>query len=168
MTISAVDHTQDFVRFWQSEFPNKQCPAVPKKPDDLGITEVLALESWNNGKLFQNLFGNSGKGTQTLPADVQLRLNSNALLPQDAPALRAANLEHLAQQCEEVGQRQQDQRLADEAIKGRKEYLEAKKQSEMWANASLSERYVMAPPSPEAVARARAEWGITGKANWEK
>ena len=29
-------------------------------------------------------------------------------------------------------------------------------------------KMAMNPPSPEAVARARAEWNISGKADWEK
>ena len=164
----AFDHTDNFVRFWNFEFPGKQCPALPKKPEELNITAQMALSTWDSGKLWQNLFSNSSQGSQPLPADVALRLNKGELLPQDAPALRAANLEHFAQNCEQLAQRQQDQRLVDQATEGRKRYLEQKKQSEIWANSGFNERLAMAPPTPESIARARAEWGITGQAEWEK
>tara|TARA_Y100001968_G_C19005920_1_gene548178 strand:+ start:223 stop:363 length:141 start_codon:yes stop_codon:yes gene_type:complete len=36
------------------------------------------LENWDQGKLNQNVFGNAEQGV-SLPADVQLRLQSNAL-----------------------------------------------------------------------------------------
>ena len=128
----------------------------------------MALESWNGGKLHQNLFGNSSLGSQPLPADVELRRRNNELLPQDAPSLRAANLEYLAQQAELVGQQQQDQRFVDQAELGRKEYLQAKKQAEVWGEATFGQRLAMAPPTPESIERARAQWGITGKASWEE
>ncbi len=164
----AFDYTADFAQFWASEFDSLPCPPIPQKPEDLSLTARMALSAWNDGKLHQNLFGNSSLGSQPLPADVETRRRNNQLLPQDAPALRAANLEHLAVQVEQLGQRQQDQRLADEAIKGRKAYLEEKKRAEAWSNASYSERLVMAPPTPEAVASARESWGITGKPEWQK
>ena len=123
----AFDHTDNFVRFWNFEFPGKQCPALPKKPEELDITAQMALSAWDSGKLWQNLFGNSSTGSQPLPADVELRRRNNELLPQDAPSLRAANLEYLAQQAELVGQQQLDQRFAEQAELGRKEYLQAKR-----------------------------------------
>ena len=71
--------------------------ALPKKPEELDITAQMALSAWDSGKLWQNLFSNASQGSQPLPADVALPLNKGELLPQDAPARRAANLEHFAQ-----------------------------------------------------------------------
>ena len=96
-----------------------------------------------------------------LPADVLLRLNTNSLEPQDAPSLRAANLEHLAQKCEQLGQQQQDQRLVDSVTAGRKQYLEEKKSFDAWGKASFGERLAAAPPTPQSVAAAKKAWGIS-------
>ena len=74
-----------------------------KSSNKLNITEKLALENYDQGQLFQNLFGNSGLGVG-LPGDVQLRLQRNELQPQDASALRAANLPYFAEQCEALGE----------------------------------------------------------------
>ena len=155
-----LDHTENFVKFWKSEFPNVLCPPLPKSPSDLSLGARLVLENWDEGRLHQNLFGNSGRG-QNLPADVLLRLNTNSLEPQDAPSLRAANLEHLAQKCEQLGQQQQDQRLVDSVTAGRKQYLEEKKSFDAWGKASFGERLAAAPPTPQSVAAAKKAWGIS-------
>ena len=66
-------HLEEFVKYYQTEFPGKPVPPMPKTPQELNITERLSLANWNNGILYQNLFGNSGLG-QNLAADTQLRL----------------------------------------------------------------------------------------------
>ena len=166
MTISTIDHNEAFARFWRTEFNSMKCPPVPAKPDELGLTVQMALQSYQGGALYQNLFGS--KGSAKLPADVSVRRNAAQSIPQDADGLRQAGLEYEAQQAELRRQQLQDQELALKAEQGRKQFLEQKKAYEQWSNASLSERMVMAPPTPESIARAREEWGITGRANWEK
>ena len=89
---------------------------MPKSSQELNISEKLVLENYDQGRLFQDLFGNSGLGVG-LPGDVQLRLQKNELLPQDAAALRAANLPHYAQQCEDLGEAIEKQQIIDETAK---------------------------------------------------
>ena len=37
-----------------------------------------------------------------------------------------------------------------------------------WQNMSPMQRMLMNPPSPEAIQRCREEWGIDGRADWER
>ena len=111
-----INYLEQWVNFYQTEFPTQSVPPMPKSSSDLNITEKLALENYDQGRLFQNLFGNSGLGVG-LPGDVQLRLQRNELLPQDAAALRAANLPHYAQQCEDLGDAIEKQQVIDETAK---------------------------------------------------
>ena len=99
-----------------------------------------------------------------MPADTVARRNSDQLQESDIPHLRAAGLEWEAQQLANRVQRQQDQRLVDvsraeaEASKAQKERYAA------WSNATFLERLAMSGgPSPEAIAQAREQWGITGQ-----
>ena len=79
-----MNYLNEWVEFYRSEFPSAaSIPPMPKSLEDIkSITVRMTLENYNQGKLFQNLFGNSGLGV-ALPADVQLRLQRNELLPQD-------------------------------------------------------------------------------------
>ena len=144
-----INYLEQWVNFYQTEFPTQSVPPMPKSLNELNITEKLALENYDQWRLFQNLFGNSGLGVG-LPGDVQLRLQRNELLPQDAAALRAANLPHYAQQCEDLGDAIEKQQVIDETAK-LKAWQELDPMSKLAAN----------PPSPQAVAQARAAWGIS-------
>ena len=155
-----INHLEQWVNFYQSEFPAKSVPPMPKSAQELNITEKLALENYDQGKLFQNLFGNSGMGVG-LPGDVQLRLQRNELLPQDAAALRAANLPHYAQQCEALGQAIEQQQVIDETAKLQE--INAAKEAKLkaWQEMNPMERLAANPPSAQAVAQARAAWQIS-------
>ena len=155
-----INHLEQWVKFYQSEFPAKSVPPMPKSSQELNITEKLALENYDQGKLFQNLFGNSGMGVG-LPGDVQLRLQRNELLPQDAAALRAANLPHYAQQCEALGEAIEKQQVIDETAKLQE--INAAKEAKLkaWQEMNPMERLAANPPSAQAVAQARAAWGIS-------
>ena len=160
MTIPSVDYSAEFASWWQSAFPGTQCPPVPKSPNDLGMTQRMALTA-DNPILAQNLFGNSGRGSVPLPADTQARLNQGQLQPQDAPHLRAAGLEHYAQQVELMGQRAIDQRLVDQTIASQKSYEQERQRSAAWSEAGLLARLGHTPVDPQVAARFRKQWGIS-------
>ena len=159
-----IDHTADFAKWWSQTFPGTQCPPLPKKKGELGLTAEIALQS-DNPALFQNLFGNGGLGSSPMPADTVTRRKSGQLLPQDIPHLRAAGLEWEAQQVQQLNQRQQDQRAADAFLTLQKR----NRQSDRTVQECISEtshdrwaRMLSNPPSPQAIAAARAAWGVTG------
>ena len=159
--MSAFDYTVDFANWWTRTFPGTQCPAVPKKPEQLGLSARMAMET-DNPILFQNLFG--GLGSTNLPADTVMRRNSGQLQASDIPHLRAAGLEYEAQQLEQQTQRILDQRAADDLLA-----LQKRNRQTDWAvQARASEtshdrwaRMLSNPPSPQAIAQARAAWGVS-------
>ena len=158
--MSAFDHTVDFANWWTRTFPGTQCPALPKKPEQLGMSARMALEQ-DNPILFQNLFG--GLGSTNLPADTVMRRNSGQLQGSDVPHLRAAGLEYEAQQLEQQVQRQMDQRMADQALSSRENYKEAMARSKAWSDSGILARMGHTPLTPEQIADNRRRYGITGR-----
>ena len=158
--MNRIDHTVDFANWWTRTFPGTQCPAVPKKPDDLGLSARMAMET-DNPILFQNLFGSHG--STNLPADTVMRRNSGQLQGSDVPHLRAAGLEYEAQQLEQQVQRQMDQRMADQALSSRENYQQAMARNAQWNQMGVLERMGHQPLSPEVIAENRRRWGITGR-----
>ena len=155
-----IDYLEQWVNFYQNEFPGKPVPPMPKSSNKLNITEKLALENYDQGRLFQNLFGNSGLGVG-LPGDVQLRLQRNELQPQDASALRAANLPYFAEQCEALGEAIEKQQVIDETAK--LEQINAAKAAKVkaWSEMDAMSRMAANPPRPQTAPQARAAWGIS-------
>ena len=158
--MSAFDHTVDFANWWTRTFPGTQCPPVPKKPEQLGLSARMALES-TAPILFQNLFGSHG--STNLPADTVMRRNSGQLQGSDVPHLRAAGLEAEAQQLEQRVQQQMDQRMADQALSSRENYKEAMARSKAWSDSGILARMGHTPLTPEQIADNRRRYGITGR-----
>ena len=158
--MSAFDHTVDFANWWTRTFPGTQCPAVPKTPEDLGLSARMALES-DAPILFQNLFGSHG--SKNLPADTVMRRNSGQLQASDIPHLRAAGLEYEAQQLEQQSQRLMDQRMADQALSSRENYVQAMARSKAWNESGILARMGHTPLDPQVIAENRRKWGITGR-----
>ena len=159
-----IDHTADFATWWSQTFPGTQCPPLPKKRGDLGLTAEIALQS-DAPALFQNLFSNGGLGSGSMPADTVARRNSGQLLSQHIPHLRVAGLEWEAQELQQRVQRQMDQRAADDFLALQKR----NRQSDQAVQERIAEtshnrwaRMLSNPPSPQAIAAARAAWGVTG------
>ena len=157
--MSAFDHTVDFANWWTRTFPGTQCPAVPKTPEDLGLSARMALES-DAPILFQNLFGSHG--SKNLPADTVMRRNSGQLQASDIPHLRAAGLEYEAQQLEQQTQRLMDQRMADQALSSRENYQQAMARSQAWNESGLLARLGHTPLTPQQIADNRRRYGIKG------
>ena len=63
--MQSIDHSWAFAEWWANTFPGTQCPPLPKKRGDLGLTAEMALQS-DNPALFQNLFGNGGLGSGSM------------------------------------------------------------------------------------------------------
>ena len=93
---------------------------------------------------------------------MSVRLNSGQLQPGDAGALRAAGFELQAQQCERLGQAQQDQRMADEISHSRAVYEQGMQRTAQWKEMGILERMGHQPLSPEQIAANRRRYGISG------
>ena len=163
-----MNHLEELVKFYQTQFPGKTIPPMPKTPQDIpSLTERLALQNWDGGRLYQNIFGNAGLG-QNLGADTALRLQKGELTEGDAPALRAANLEYFAQQCEQMKDQRHDAAMEETTRRAREAAAVAKAKQERWANSNLMERLAMSERNQQTIDQARREWGITGLAEWQK
>ena len=143
-----------FATFWNKAFPNKSCPPLPKKLDDIGLIEQIALRE-NDPILFQNLFRSD---YSAMPADVATRLRNNALWTEDIEVL------------EKFGWTAKAQEMRAQIEEGKRLALEKKTQEMAERNAqrdkAIREKPTgfkgLAPLSPEQIMRARQEWGITG------
>ena len=82
-----MSNIEAFVSTYQSLFPGTPTPAMPSKPEDLGLSVQLAIRE-NNPRLWQAMFGGHGA---PLPADIAMRMAKGDIYPEDASALRASN-----------------------------------------------------------------------------
>ena len=159
-------HLDEFVSFWNSNF-NSPCPPLPKKTSDLNMTELEQLRIYDGGKLFQNLFRttlDSGK----LPADLEKRLREGALWVEDESRLREHNYENEANKILEARLKFQKDQLDKATAESAARTAKREQEMEAYRNLDPMVKLAMNPPSAESIARARADWNITGKAEWEK
>ena len=154
-----MSNIEAFVTTYQRLFPGEPVPPMPKEPEELSMTATLALRD-ANPVLWQNMFG--GRGAP-LPADVQQRLLTGQVNPEDAGALRAAHMDAYAaeadQQRESVIERSREATRAREKARFEAESARFKK----FQQGSLLERLGASPLSAEAIAQAREQWGVTGR-----
>ena len=102
----------------------------------------------------------AGRNEVRLPADVSLRLSAGQLQLGDAGALRAAGFEAQAQQCERLGQAQQDQRMADQVAYSRAVHKQDMQRVAEWKEMGLLERMIREPLSPDQIAANRRRYGL--------
>ena len=158
-------HLEEFNQFWIDNFRD-EVPALPKKPSDLNITQQETMRS-KAPKLYQNLFRtslDSGK----LPADLELRLRKGALWVEDEDRLRKYGWEASANEIRDARVAFEKQQLDKATAESAARVAKREQELEAYKNLDPMVKMAMHPPSAEAVARARAEWNITGKADWEK
>ena len=168
MELPVFDNSAGFNEFMQSEFPALAdvipTPRTAKELEENHLSIFLAYQNYNGGKEYQNHFGNGGQGSKRLPTGVEDRLKTNTLRPSDADALRGADLEYYAQQCEQLAANLDDQHLADNAEAGRKRFLEERAVREAYAKTPLVAR----GQSQAEVEQGRRQAGYTGLAEWQK
>ena len=153
-----MSNIEAFVSTYQSLFPGTPTPAMPSRPEDLGLSVQLAIRE-NNPRLWQAMFGGHGA---PLPADIAMRMAKGDIYPEDASALRASNYDEWAavadQHRESILERaRQATREREKAI-----HQEQVKRQQQWAEMSLLERMSASPVSEVVAAQARQQWGITG------
>ena len=158
-------HLEEFNQFWIDNFRD-EVPALPKKPSDLNITQQETMRS-KAPKLYQNLFRtslDSGK----LPADLELRLRKGALWVEDEERLRRFGWEHEANTIRDARVAFEKQQLDKATSESQARVAKREQELEAYRKLDPMVKMAMHPPSAESIARARAEWNITGKADWEK
>ena len=152
-----IDNLQQFVTTYSRLFPGEPVPPMPSKPEDLTMTATLALRD-ANPVLWQNMFG--GRGAP-LPADVQQRLLTGQVYPEDAGALRAAHMDAYAAEADR--QREAVIERSREATRARENAIfeqQVQKSAEFRSTGSLG-RLAASPVRERAADQAREAWGIT-------
>ena len=151
------DYLQEFVSTYQKLFPGEAVPLMPETPEQLSMTVTLAMRD-ANPVLWQNLFGVRGA---PLPADVQQRLLTGQVYPEDAGALRAAHMDAYAAEADQHRQTIIDR--AREATRAREKaiYEQQVQRSNEFRSMGLLARMAASPVSERAAAQARAAWGIS-------
>ena len=147
-------YQQEFANFWAKSFPDKPCPPMPKKLDDLGMMAQMAMRS-EAPVLFQNLYRSD---YSAMPADVATRLRNNQLWTEDVEVLEKFGWTAKAKEMR--GQIEEAQRLI----------LEKKIQESAERNAKREEQIRnkptgfrgLAPLTQAQIMKARQEWGISG------
>ena len=153
-------YAKEFARFYTRSFPNMPCKPVPKSINDLNFTEKTVLQDWEGGVLYQNLF----RDTKSLPADVLARhLDGGRYNVGDQEALRAAGFTADAIRVESEIAAGNQQIREDELAAITARNAERDRRLAEYNKLSPYQKMAMNPPSPESIARARAEWGITGE-----
>ena len=157
MELPTVDYSTEFVNFWSSNFPNKKCPPLPSKPEQLALGEVMAMKE-NAPYLFENLFKPS---PSSLPADVMVRFREKRLWAEDLEVIEAAGFvgtgRNMRDQIEKAEELILQKKIEESAA--RNAAAEKKRQEESrltgWQRMMLKER------TPQEIAPSRAEYGIT-------
>ena len=122
-------YQQQFANFWAKSFPNKTCPPLPKKLDDLGMLEQMAMRE-EAPELFQNLYRSD---YSAMPADVATRLRNNTLWAGDEVVLEKYGW--VAKAKEMRAQIEEGQRLAmEQKIQEMKERNEARDKARIEAS----------------------------------
>ena len=158
-------HLEEFNQFWIDNF-RTEVPPLPSSPNDLTLTQRETMAN-QNPKLYQNLFRtrlDSGK----LPADLELRLRRNAIWVEDEERLRQHGWVYEADQIKTARIKFEKDRLDKATAESAARTAQRERELEAYNKLDPMAKLAMNPPSAESIARAREQWNITGKADWEK
>ena len=153
-----IDNLQQFVTTYSRLFPGEPVPPMPQKPEDLSMTVTMAMRD-ANPVLWQNMFG--GRGAP-LPADVQQRLLTGQVYPEDAGALRAAHMDAYAAEADRQREAVIDRSRAATRAREKAQYEAEVARFQQFREGSLLERMAASPLSEQAIKNAREAWGISG------
>ena len=153
-----IDNLQHFVTTHSRLFPGEPLPSMPSKPEDLSMTVTVALRD-ANPVLWQNMFGGHGA---PLPADVQQRLLTGQVYPEDAGSLRAAHMDAYAAEADRQREAVIDRSRAATRAREKAQYESEVARFQQFREGSLLERMAASPLSEQAIQNARETWGISG------
>ena len=159
-------HLNSFIEFWTSNF-STPCPPLPQSPSDLNVTQLEQLRIYDGGKLYQNLF-RTGLDSGKLPADLEKRLRENRIWVEDEGRLREFGWEHEANEIRNARIKFEKDQLDKKTAESAARVAKREQELEAYRRLDPMTKLAMNQPSPESIARARAEWGITGLNEWEK
>ena len=152
-------HQEQFANFWSKAFPNKKCPPLPTKLEDINLMEQIAMKE-EAPILYQNLFRDD---YNKLPCDTANRLRTGGLWIEDIAVLEkhgwTAKANEMKAQVAEAERQLLEKKIAESA----KRNAEKEAKLEAYKKLDPMTKLAMNQPSPQAVEQARREWGITGE-----
>ena len=152
-------YQQQFASFWSNTFPNKKCPPLPTKLEDIGLMEQIAMRE-REPILFQNLFRDD---YNKLPCDTANRLRNGNLWIEDIEVLDkhgwTAKASELKAQVKEAEKQILEKKIAEAKARN----AERDKRLEAYKNLDPMQKLAMNPPSQQAIEQARREWNISGE-----
>ena len=152
-------YQQQFSSFWNEAFPNKQCPPLPKKVEDINLMEQIALRE-KDPILYQNLFRDD---YNKLPCDTANRLRNGNLWIEDIEVLDKHGWTGKASELKAQVKEAEKQILEKKIAEAKARNDERDKKLEAYKNLDPMQKLAMNPPSEAAIQQARQQWGITGE-----
>ena len=149
----------EFVKFWLANFES-EVPKIPTSTSELSVTALEKMRMWKGGALYQNLFKTS-LDSNKLPADLQLRLEQNALWVEDMQRLRDHGWEAEAQKIEEAKAKFEQQKFEKEIAASQERQKLQQQKRDAWQNMSLLERMHAEQITPEQIAKNRKRYGMS-------
>ena len=150
-------YQQQFASFWSNTFPNKKCPPLPTKLEDIGLMEQIAMRE-REPILFQNLFRDD---YNKLPCDTANRLRNGNLWIEDIAVLDkhgwTGKASELKAQVKEAEKQILEKKIAEAKARNDERDRKLAEYNKLDPMAKMA----MNPPSPQAVEQARREWGIS-------
>ena len=131
---------EEFNLFWTANFKN-EVPPLPKKPNDLSITEQEIMRS-ESPKLYQNLFKTSVDSGQ-LPADLEMRIRNSNLWVEDADRLRKFGYEFEARKIEEAKAQFENEQMEKKIAESQARQEEQRKINEQRRNMPLIQKLAL-------------------------
>ena len=155
MEFPMIDETQNYIRFCQQAgLPINE---VPEKGKPMAMTYEIAMREIDP-HLYERLT-TQGK----LKADVLDRHKRGAYWTTDVDELEAKGYTGIAANIRKEMAEGQKILMQKEVEKITARNAERDKKIEAYKNLTPWQKMAMNPPTPESIARARAEWGITGE-----
>ena len=148
---------EEFNQFWTANFKN-EVPPLPKKPNDLSITEQEIMRS-ESPKLYQNLFKTSVDSGQ-LPADLEMWIRNSNLWVEDADRLRKFGYEFEARKIEEAKAQFENEQMEKKIAESQARQEEQRKINEQRRNMPLIQKLALESQgqSMDQVIRARMKY----------
>jgi len=157
-----AQYQEQFSSFWSKAFPQKKCPALPKKMDDLGLMAQVAMRE-EAPILFQNLFR---EDYNKIPCDTATRLRNGNLWIEDIEVLEqhgwTAKASEMRAQVAEAEKLILEKKIAE----GKARNDERDRKIKAYNELSPEQKMALHPPSEASIQQARRQWGITGEPNF--
>tara|TARA_Y100001972_G_scaffold103389_1_gene129658 strand:- start:1071 stop:1556 length:486 start_codon:yes stop_codon:yes gene_type:complete len=133
-------HLDAFCQFWEMNF-SSPVPPLPKRPEDLTVTQAEQLRIFDGGKLYQNLF--KVTDPKKLPANLARDISKGLIDYQNKNLYRQFGWEHEAQRIEQAEIEYEQSKINKEIAEMEKRNAEQARVNEARKNMSFNEKLAL-------------------------